>query len=180
MKMLLLSIALLILAPLGYAENTKAPGFSLADADDTEITFPRQQNGVDIYFFWASWCPYCKALMPHLQSMQIEYGDDIRIFAFHIRDEEDPRPVMAERGHDFTLMPEADPVMKLYGVKGVPALFLVDGNGTIRFNLYEMLFNDSAEFKAMSHGKKAGYRAPNWAAEIRTTIDQVLAERQAD
>ncbi|NOR18932.1 MAG: redoxin domain-containing protein [Xanthomonadales bacterium] len=179
MKMLLLSIALLILAPLGYAENTIAPGFTLANADDTQISFPRKHNGVDIYLFWATWCPYCKALMPHLQSMQIEYGDDIRIFAFNIRDEEDPWFYMEEKGYDFTLMLDADPLMKLYGVQGVPALFLVDGAGLIHFNLYDMIFNDSEEYKALSHGKKAGYRAPNWAAEIRITIDKLLSERKS-
>lgn len=179
MKMFLLSMALVVFAANTYAEDIKAPSFTLADADDTEITFPRQQNGADIYFFWAGWCPYCKALMPHLQSMQIEYGDDIKIFAFNIRDEEDPWFFMEEKGYDFTLMPDADPLMKLYGVQGIPALFLVDGKGAIRFNLYDMLFNDSDEYKAMSHGKKAGYRAPNWAAEIRAKIDQILAERQS-
>src|SRR3546814_9228256 len=29
-----------------------------------------------VVLFWATWCPYCKALMPHLQSMLDEYGND--------------------------------------------------------------------------------------------------------
>ena len=68
--------------------------------------------------------------------------------------------------------------MSLYGVQPVPALFAVDGRGMIRFNLYDMVFNDSDEFKAMGHGKKAGRRAPYWAASIRQAIDQVLKEDQ--
>ncbi|MCP5091039.1 MAG: redoxin domain-containing protein, partial [Gammaproteobacteria bacterium] len=24
-----------------------------------------------ILLFWATWCPYCKALMPHLQSIRL-------------------------------------------------------------------------------------------------------------
>ena len=180
MKIILLSLAMVILAPQIYAENLKAPDFAMADANDAVIIFPRIHDGVDIYLFWAGWCPYCKALMPHLQSMRIEYGDDVKIFAFNIRDDEDPRFYMEEKGYDFILLPEADPIMPLYGVKGVPALFLVDGEGAIRFSLYDMIFNDSAEFKAMSHGKKAGYRAPNWAAEIRIKIDQILAEGKVD
>ena len=180
MKKILLSIVMMLFTSGISAENANAPDFAMADANGVEISFPRTQSGVDVYLFWASWCPYCKALMPHLQSMKIEYGDDIGIFAFNIRDDEDPKIFMKEKGYDFTLMPDADRIMPPYGVKGTPAVFLVDGSGTIRFNLYEMIFNDSNEFKALSHGKKAGYRAPNWAAEIRTTIDQVLAERKAD
>ena len=104
MKMLLLCFALVVFAPPISADTSKAPGFMLADGNGSEITFPRKHNGVDVYFFWASWCPYCKALMPHLQSMQIEYGDDIQIFAFNIRDDEDPKEFMAEKGYH--LLPE--------------------------------------------------------------------------
>jgi cytochrome c biogenesis protein CcmG/thiol:disulfide interchange protein DsbE len=180
MKMLLLCFALVVFAPPISADTPKAPGFTMADVDSTEITFPRNHNGVDVYFFWASWCPYCKALMPHLQSMQIEYGDDIKIFAFNIRDDEDPKEFMEENGYDFTLMPEADPLMELYGVQGTPGLFLVDDEGLIQFNLYETIFNDSEEFKKKSHSKKAASRAPRWAAAIRKTIDQILAERETN
>lgn len=180
MKKIVLAIALSFFATQVYAENLKAPAFTMADADDTEISFPRQQSGVDVYLFWASWCPYCKALMSHLQTMQTDYGDNIKIFAFNIRDEEDPWFFMQEKGYDFTLMPNADPIMPLYGVQGIPALFLVDGEGLIRFNLYEVMFNDSDGFKALSHGKKAASRAPDWSAEIRRNIDRILAERQTD
>jgi hypothetical protein len=69
-----------------------------------------------------------------------------------------PELFMLEYGYDFVLMPEADEVMELYGVQAVPALFVVDGQGKIRFNLYYMVFNDSSEFKAMGHGKKTGHR----------------------
>jgi hypothetical protein len=59
-------------------------------------------------------------------------------------------------------------------VRATPALFVVDGKGTIRFNLNDMVFNDNSEFKSLSHGKKAGRRAPYWSAEIRQTIDKIL------
>lgn len=180
MRTILLAIAFAIFVTQADAGTHKAPGFTLADASGNEVVLPRKHDGVDIYLFWATWCPYCKALMPHLQSMQIEYGDDVRIFALHIRDDEDPAVFMEEKGYDFTLLPDADPVMALYGVKAVPALFLVDGRGTIRFKLYDMVFDDNSAFKAMSHGKRAGRRAPYWSAEIRLRIDQILGEAKAD
>jgi hypothetical protein len=31
--------------------------------------------------FWATWCPYCKALMPHVQSNLDEYGKQVRVVA---------------------------------------------------------------------------------------------------
>ena len=50
------------------------------------------------------------------------------------------------------------------------------GWGRIRLNLYEMIFEDDNEYKSLSHGKKAGRRAPYWAAEINQMIHQVLSE----
>jgi len=173
-----LTLLLALLVEHSYAQDVAAPAFTLANADGEQVTLPRTHDGVDIYFFWASWCPYCKALMPHLQSMRIEYGDDVTIYALNIRDEEDPEPFMAEHGYDFVLLPEADSVMELYGVRPTPALFVVDGKGKIRLNLYEIVFSDNSEFKDMSHGKRAGRRAPYWAAETRKTIDEILIESQ--
>jgi len=175
-----LTLLLALLAQTSPAQYVAAPSFTLANAAGEQVALPRTQDGVDIYFFWASWCPYCKALMPHLQSMRIEYSDDVTIIAMNIRDDEPPKPFMAANGYDFVLIPEADSIMELYGVRPTPAVFVVDGKGLIRFNLYEMVFSDTSEFKAMSHGKKAGRRGPYWAAEIRKTIDQVLSERKDD
>jgi thiol-disulfide isomerase/thioredoxin len=178
MRKTLLALILFALVQHGFAQDIEAPAFTLADGAGEQLTLPRKHDGADIYFFWASWCPYCKALMPHLQSMRIEYGDAVTVYALNVRDDEMPELFMLEHDYDFTLVPEADPVMALYGVQPVPALFVVDGGGMIRFNLYDMVFNDSSEFKAMGHGKKAGRRAPYWAAAIRQAIDKVLEGKE--
>jgi cytochrome c biogenesis protein CcmG/thiol:disulfide interchange protein DsbE len=179
MKTILLSVTLALLAPLANAAPPKAADFTLADAAGNTVNLPRKHEGVDVYLFWASWCPYCKALMPHLQSMRIEYGDAVTIYALNISDDKDPRVFMEETGYDFTLLPDADPVMRLYGVRPTPALFLVDGQGLIRFNLYETIFDNSNEPESISHRKKAARRAPYWSAEIRRKIDQILAEAES-
>lgn len=176
----ILTLTLILLLQTGLAEDKTAPAFTLPDSDGEQVTLPREHHGVDIYYFWASWCPYCKTLMPHLQSMDIEYGDAVTIYALNIRDEEMPELFMMEHGYDFVLIPEADAVMEPYGVLATPALFLVDGRGKIRFNLYDMVFDDSSEFKALTHGQKAGRRAPYWAAEIRRQIDRILSEYESD
>ena len=180
MRKAFLTLLLALLVQHSYAQDLAAPAFTLANAAGEPVTLPRMHDGVDIYLFWASWCPYCKALMPHLQSMRIEYGDDVTIYALNFRDEEMPEPFIREHGYDFILLPEADPVAGLYGVRPTPALFVVDGKGKIRFNLYDMVFDDNSEFKSLGHGKKAGRRAPYWSAEIRKTIDQILSENKDD
>lgn len=163
-----------------FADSTTAPTFALADASGNEVALPSGQDGVEIYLFWATWCPYCKALMPHLQSIRIEYGEDVRIYALHIRDDEDPVAFMQANGYEFILLPEADEVMELYGVRPTPGLFLVDSEGAIRFNLYKLVFDNSKEAETLGHRQKAARRAPYWAAAIRGKIDQILLEASGD
>ena len=151
-----------------------APAFTLDNSAGQPITFPREHDGVDIYFFWASWCPYCKALMPHLQSIIDEYGDNIEVFAFNIRDDVDPELFLAKSGYDFMLMPEADELMPLYGVKGTPGVFLVDGSGQIRLNLYSLVYPKLNMGEDLKNSQKAARMAPWWAAQIREQIDQIL------
>ncbi|MFT5138515.1 MAG: cytochrome c biogenesis protein CcmG/thiol:disulfide interchange protein DsbE [Lysobacterales bacterium] len=174
-KILITFVFLLFSLPLA-AEEIEAPTFTIADEHGNEISLPRKHDGVDIYLFWASWCPYCKALMPHLQSILDEYGDDVRVYALNIKDDEDPRIYLDNSGYDFVLLPDADSVMEAYGVKGTPGLFIVDGTGKIHFNLYEMIFTDNEAYKQLKNSQKAARRAPAWAAEIRRVIDEVLGQ----
>jgi thiol-disulfide isomerase/thioredoxin len=175
-----LTLLLALIAQNSVAQDSIAPSFTIEDADGEQLTLPREHDGADVYLFWASWCPYCKALMPYLQSMRDELGDDVTIYALNIRDEAMPEMFLFEHDYDFILIPEADPVMTLYGVKAIPGLFVVDGRGKIRFNLYDIVFNDSNEFKELSHKQKAGQRAPYWAARIREAVDQVLSEKRPE
>jgi len=172
----LFALAICLLIATSAWADSRAPAFTLNNADGQPITFPREHQGVDIYFFWASWCPYCKALMPHLQSMIDEYGDNIDVFAFNIRDDVDPKDYLLNSGYTFTLMPEADELMPLYDVKGTPGVFVVDGSGTIRLNLYSLIYPKNDLGENMKHSQKAARKAPWWAARIREEIDRILAE----
>ena len=157
-----------------HAETSPAPAFTIQDDQGQEISLPRQHDGVDIYFFWATWCPYCKALMPHLQSIVEEYGEEVRIYAFNIREDGDPRAVLDRQGYGFTLIPEADSLMELYHIKGTPGLLLVDGKGDVQLNLYSLIERQDAPEKGLSHSRKAARKAPWWAAKIRQQIDRIL------
>ena len=132
-----------------------------------------------IVLFWATWCPYCKALMPHIQSIRLEYGDRIRVLAIHFRDDKgDPVAFINSAGYDFTLLPDGDEVAKLNGAWGTPAVFIVDRDREIRYDLYRLPKLDlSAAGESPAHRTKAAYLAPYWAAELRKSLDLVFAEK---
>jgi len=130
-----------------------------------------------ILLFWASWCPYCKALMPHLQSLQLELGDEIRILAVNFADKDgDPVAYMKEAGYDFTVLLEGDAVAAVYKIYGTPGVVLVDRNRGVRFDLRDVQLPEAQRLDDTADNKrKAAHRAPFWAAEIRKSVDEVLA-----
>lgn len=123
-----------------------------------------------LLFFWATWCPYCKALMPHLQSIRLEHGESVKILAIHFRDDDDPAAFIENAGYDFTVLPNGDDIAKVYGVWGTPGVIIVDKDMQIVFDLYKLPRQEAPQGEN-SHKRKAAYRAPYWAAEIRMAVD---------
>lgn len=173
-----LTLALLFVAgaPANAQEYPEAPSFSLATAEGATLDLPADQQGIGVYLFWASWCPYCRALMPHLQSLEDEYGDAITVYALNFRDQQDPAAYLEEHGFGFVLLPQADEVAESWGVQGTPGLFIVDRQGRIRFNLYDVLATNPPGFEDLNHTQRAQRRAPFWAARIRESLDDVMAD----
>ena len=173
------NIALVVMlahaAPVQAAES--APDWALRTTDGETVRLSEAvEKRPAIVFFWATWCPYCKALMPHLQSIRLEYGDAVDILAVVIRDDKgDPQGYVDGLGFDFTVLPGGDDVAGLYGVFGTPGVILVDQDRNIRFNLYELEPPElPADVQDAKHGRKAAYRAPYWASEIRKALDAII------
>lgn len=153
-----------------------APDWTLLSADGrtTRLSEEVRQQPV-VLFFWATWCPYCKALMPHLQSIRLEYGDQVKILAINFIETGDPVEFIRDAGYDFTVLPEGDDVAAAYEIYGTPGVIVVDHAQQIRFDLRDLPPHDvSDNGKKPSHKRKAAFLAPYWAAAIRTSIDSVL------
>jgi len=157
-------------------EDRQAPDWTLADAAGEPVSLSAAvREKPQIILFWATWCPFCRALMPHIQSVLMEYGDGIGVLAVNIMEDGDPADYLAKNGFDFRLLPSGEQVAELYGVKGTPALFLVDTRRRIRFDLDSLprLPIPEAEAAGMSRREFAGRMAPYWAAELRKAIDSL-------
>lgn len=114
-------------------------------ADGHELRFdPQHLQRPALLLFWATWCPYCKALMPYLQKVHDAAGPArLDVYAIDIKDEDgDPVAELRERGNTFTLVRDGDAIADSYGVKGTPGLFLVDRDGTI---VYKRISGDKPE-----------------------------------
>jgi cytochrome c biogenesis protein CcmG/thiol:disulfide interchange protein DsbE len=117
----------------GAAFGAQAPAWQGKGVDGSTITFdPAHRTRPAILFFWATWCPYCEALMPYVQHVYDAAGrDKLDVYAIDIKEDGDPVATLRERKITFTLVRDGDPIADLYAVKGTPGLFLVDAKGEI-------------------------------------------------
>jgi cytochrome c biogenesis protein CcmG/thiol:disulfide interchange protein DsbE len=93
---------------------------------------PQHLRRPAILLFWATWCPYCEALMPYVQKVYVAAGKDkLDVYAIDIKEDGDPVKTLRERKLTFTLILDGDAIADLYAVKGTPGLFLVDTQGKI-------------------------------------------------
>ena len=146
-RIFVIALLALFVDATAFAADVDQPAiaWSGAGADGHEIRFdPQHLQRPALLLFWATWCPYCKALMPYLQKVYDAAGRDrLDVYAIDFKDEDgDPVAELRERGNTFTLVRDGDAIAGLYGVKGTPGLFLVDRNGMI---VYKRISGDAPE-----------------------------------
>ncbi len=84
-----------------------------------------------VLLFWATWCPYCRQLMPHLEQLRQEFAPTVRFYALNIWEDGDPVTYLADNGYGLQLLLEADAVAKGYGITGTPGLLVIDQNRSV-------------------------------------------------
>ena len=130
MKELLIASYLLILSFSVSADNSgiEVKDWTLSDAAGTSLNYYADSKGsVSVILFWATWCPFCRSLMPHLQEVADEYKDKaVNFYALNVWEDGDPQKHFQEKGFTFHLLLLADLVAEDYGVSGTPGLFVMD------------------------------------------------------
>lgn len=117
------------------AVGDQAPDWILANQAHENISYYHDSaDQKTVLLFWATWCPYCAALMPELEKLRAELDDpNIKFYALNIWEDSDPQSYMEKSGFGFTLILDADNVAKRYGVSGTPGLFVVDADKKILY-----------------------------------------------
>lgn len=127
--------------------NEAAPDFSLVNIDGKTVKLSDLKGKTVILDFWATWCGPCRASFPAMQQLVDYYkpNPDI-VFLFIDTFEGDTggttvdkmRPgakkVMEEKNFSFNVLFDAgDEVAAKYKVKSIPAKFVIDKNGIMRY-----------------------------------------------
>ncbi|MEP7042130.1 MAG: TlpA disulfide reductase family protein [Dokdonella sp.] len=154
-------LALLAIAGIGVAHAAeRALAFDGKGAAGAAIRFdPDHLQRPAILLFWATWCPYCKALMPHVQAVQDAASKArLDVYAIDINDDGDPLAELKERGQTFTLVRDGDDIATRYGIKGTPGLLLVDERGNV---VYRRVGGDAPEAVESTLRERLGLDTPH-------------------
>jgi len=135
LKIWLFASCLLILSATVSADTpeTVVKDWTLTDATGTTVNYYSDSRGsVSVILFWATWCPFCRTLMPHLQIIADEFeASKVKFYALNVWEDGDPQKYFRENGYTFRLLLMGDLVAEDYGVPGTPGLFVLDKNHRI-------------------------------------------------
>jgi thiol-disulfide isomerase/thioredoxin len=107
-----------------------APNWTLQTNQSEALDYYQDSEGkVSVILFWATWCPYCATLMPHLEVIYRKYrSKGVKLYAIDIFEDGkiDPIKYYEDRKFSFTMLLDGDEVAKQFGVRGTPGVYVVD------------------------------------------------------
>jgi peroxiredoxin len=111
-----------------------APGFTLTSMQGEDISLVDYQGKPVVLNFWATWCPPCRAEIPHFQDAAVKYNGQAVIVGV---DQGEPLSLVSDFANQFgvtypmLLDPDND-VNRQYRVPALPTTLFIDANGVVR------------------------------------------------
>ncbi|WP_165000811.1 peroxiredoxin family protein [Xylanivirga thermophila] len=125
--------------------------FELKDLEGNIVKLSDYNGKVVFLNFWATWCPPCKAEMPHMQELHHEYVDkDAAVLAIsstniELKGGDDVKRAkggvskfIERQKYTFPVLLDEDSHIaqrynQIYPLSGIPTTFIIDKEGTIRY-----------------------------------------------
>lgn len=121
--------------------GTAAPAFKTTDLAGKALDLKALRGKVLLINFWATWCGPCRAAIPMLESMHKKYGNKgLVVIGVSVDDASTKNQVPAfKKAANITYTLSANPetnqkMATKYRVEGIPALFLIDQKGVVRWS----------------------------------------------
>ncbi len=117
------------------AERPPAPEFALMDLGGKTVRLSDFKGQVRIVDFWATWCPPCRAEIPHFQALYEKYrqqGMTVIGISLDETGAQDVRSFAESVGMTYpTLMGDAPTALAYDGVPSIPTTFVIDRKGRV-------------------------------------------------
>ncbi|WP_050182236.1 redoxin domain-containing protein [Domibacillus robiginosus] len=117
----------------GIAKGEKAPDFTVKTMEGKEVKLSDYEGKKVFLNFWATWCPPCKAEMPHMQSFYDGEPENVEILAVNIEESSTTVSEFAEEyGLTFPiLMDEDGTITETYQVYTIPTTYVLNEEGIV-------------------------------------------------
>jgi thiol-disulfide isomerase/thioredoxin len=124
-----------------------APDFSVTDLNGKAVSLSDFKGKIVVLDFWATWCGPCKRALPAMQMTVDKYKADpnVKFLFIHTWEsvtnpKEEAMKYFADNNFSLPLYMDVkdpathkNPAVSAFDVKGIPAKFVIDGEGKIRF-----------------------------------------------
>ncbi len=121
--------------------------WALVTFDNQTVTSASQAGHVTVIEFWATWCPPCVQMVPHLKQLNEEYHDRGVTF-ISVSVDQDPaaaRKFIAEHGMNWLQAGDylqATSLAEAWGVSSIPHAFVFSPEGKLLWQGHPMDLDD--------------------------------------
>lgn len=118
-----------------------------------------------VVVFWATWCGYCRAFMPYLKDISADYAEHgVTVLAINAKEDgaEDPLAYVRGLGFDPIAVADGDPVADAWGIRFIPGLLIVNGDGTVAWQ---------RDWTDLPAGRTV---AELWDGQVREQLDRLV------
>jgi len=121
----------------GLARGELAPDFELTTLKGEEMRLSDYRGKAVILNFWATWCPPCRAEMPHMQTFyEKQQENDVEVVAVNLTTEDrgmtEIENFVAEFGLSFPIPMDVDgDIGALYQAFSIPTSYIIDREGRV-------------------------------------------------
>ncbi len=129
------------------------PDITATSANGQPVSLRQYRGKPLLLHFWASWCKICRFEQAAITSVEADWP--VLTVAMQSGNKDEVAAFLKDHGLKWqTLIDESGSLAKQFGVAGVPANFIIDGQGQIRF-------------------QEMGYTT-RWGLEARLWLTQVM------
>ncbi len=115
------------------------PDIELTDLEGKTVRLSDYYGTIVVLEFWATWCPDCREVLPHLQTLSDTSGDaGFSVVTVSVDNKsETVRTFMNENGYSFMVLHGGLHIREMFAIKAIPTLYLIDRAGVLRASLVE-------------------------------------------